>query len=219
MKLLLKPTDTTAHRRSKHIEPFHHYCTIANMTPRQTIFALLTGASLISAAPALERRQGCINPGTGTGPVRSDWRTTLIGDGDVSQVLREIQATILTLFALQPHQSYKYIQLTDNTDCNGNVGCEIAETEVEGMYTQHSNKKLPLTIIQEEASAGLPGSAAVAGSAAASRSRNTPRPVKWPIVKARPEMSFAYTGAPRTPTTLSLNLISAASHHRYSMTT
>lgn len=25
------------------------------------------------------------------------------------------------------------MQLTDNNDCNGNVGCEIAETEVEGM--------------------------------------------------------------------------------------
>jgi hypothetical protein len=24
------------------------------------------------------------------------------------------------------------MQLTDNTDCNGNVGCEIAQTEVEG---------------------------------------------------------------------------------------
>jgi hypothetical protein len=30
------------------------------------------------------------------------------------------------------------MQLTDNTDCNGNVGCEIAQTEVEGMSFRSS---------------------------------------------------------------------------------
>jgi hypothetical protein len=55
------------------------------MTLSKTIIAFLATASSIAAAPALERRVvSCINPGTGTGPVRSDWKTTLIGDGNVS---------------------------------------------------------------------------------------------------------------------------------------
>jgi hypothetical protein len=42
------------------------------------------------------------------------------------------------------------MQLTDNTDCNGNVGCEIAETEVEGMFTNDSVEKHPLTSYREK---------------------------------------------------------------------
>jgi hypothetical protein len=72
----------------KHVS---HTKTIA-MAPLQAIFAVLAGASLVAAAPAhestahrLNRRQGCFNPGTGSPlPVRSDWLTELIGDGDVS---------------------------------------------------------------------------------------------------------------------------------------
>jgi hypothetical protein len=61
------------------------------------------------------------------------------------------------------------MQLTDNTDCNGNVGCEIAETEVEGMSTRDQNDEHFLTSTQAEASAGPPASAGVGGSAAASK--------------------------------------------------
>jgi hypothetical protein len=34
------------------------------------------------------------------------------------------------------------MQLTDNTDCNGNVGCEIAQTEVEGTSIRSSGRPL-----------------------------------------------------------------------------
>jgi hypothetical protein len=125
------------------------------MTLSTAIFAFLATASSIAAAPALERTVvSCINPGTGTGPVRSDWKTTLIGDGNVSQRIgtglsksnRRLMPSVS-----QPHQTYKYMQLTDNTDCNGNVGCEIAETEVEGTFLEHQIEKHPLTSVQAEA--------------------------------------------------------------------
>jgi len=65
------------------------------------------------------------------------------------------------------------MQLTDNTDCNGNVGCEIAQTEVEGNdpfspqgKVNTGNALIDRYKTQAEASAGPPASAAVAGSAA-----------------------------------------------------
>jgi hypothetical protein len=62
------------------------------MTLQKAILAVLASISVIAAAPTLEssaqrlhRRQGCFNPGTNSPlPVRSDWQTELIGDGNVS---------------------------------------------------------------------------------------------------------------------------------------
>ncbi|KAK3055385.1 hypothetical protein LTR09_003939 [Extremus antarcticus] len=93
---------------------------MASMTLRQTICAFRLGASAVIAAPApqsaiqrIHRRQQCTVPTPSENiPAedRPDWEIVLAGDGN----------------------NYKYMQLTDNNDCNGNVGCEIAETEVEG---------------------------------------------------------------------------------------
>jgi len=91
--VLLKHTEHPVHsRKSTSSTTFLTTITIT-MAPLQAIFAVLVGASLVAAAPTLEsatghrlhRRQGCFNPGTGSPlPVRSDWQTELIGDGDVS---------------------------------------------------------------------------------------------------------------------------------------
>lgn len=65
-------------------------------------------------------------------------------------------------FDEQPHQNYKYIQLTSNTDCNGNVGCEIARTEVEGtsanqeFLSTHNGIQALTLLNQARASAGPP---------------------------------------------------------------
>jgi hypothetical protein len=91
--ILLKHTEHPVHsRKSTSSRTFLNTITLT-MAPLQAILAVLVGASLVAAAPALEsatghrlnRRQGCFNPGTGSPlPIRSDWQTELIGDGDVS---------------------------------------------------------------------------------------------------------------------------------------
>jgi hypothetical protein len=66
--------------------------------------------------------------------------------------------------------------------------------------------------------AGPPASVVVVGSAAVLRLRSTVRPVKLPTARARHRMSFAFTGALHTRTTLFTRGTSAALPTRHNTT-
>lgn len=108
--------------------------------------ALTVGASLATAAPTVDttflvnqRRQKW------GGPLLRHAETGRRWMGKAVKALVEVCQLAIADRRLdkQPHRNYKYIQLTSNTDCNSNVGCVIAHTEVKGTSTSPRSPSVP----------------------------------------------------------------------------
>jgi hypothetical protein len=140
----------------QHDNPYHGSSPSNPCSPRRRLFGCCSSCLGVCYWPSLEPQARLLQPGHWqpiAHPIRLanrvDWRWRRKSITKIRRALlaaREhsrYRATPLTLIHTQPHQSYKYMQLTDNTDCNGNVGCEIAQTEVEGKRSFLSPKERP----------------------------------------------------------------------------